>query len=157
MTITTSGQTVVRQSQFTLGDPRLQNALNWMNQHNGDKTVTDPSGNTIVVDNFCEEVNEWAYGWFGGTTNGIGFSSAADDYNTQVSLHRIHAESNPNDSTAPAGAMVFFNGDTASGHVGIAVGDGNHYWTTDGYIHEVALTEGLGYKGWSLAPLSWPG
>lgn len=156
-TVVIGGVTYVKQSTFTLGDPRLAKALAWMSARNGDTTVTHGS-TTIPVNDYCEEVNEWAYGWFGGTAKGTGYANAHDDYQAQLAAGRIHKETNPNKSTAPAGALVFFTGaDPATGHVGIAVGDGKHYWTTDGTIHVALLTEGDGYLGWSLAPLSWPG
>jgi hypothetical protein len=156
-TVVAAGVTYVRQSTFTVGDPRLAKALAWMSARNGDKTVTH-GGTTIPVNDYCEEVNEWAYGWFGGTAKGTGYANAHDDYLAQLAAGRIHKETNPNKSTAPAGALVFFTGaDPKTGHVGIAVGDGKHYWTTDGTIHVAPLTEGDGYLGWSLAPLHWPG
>jgi hypothetical protein len=157
ITLVVGGVTYVRQSTFTVGDPRLAKALAWMSARNGDKTVTHGS-TTIPVNEYCEEVNEWAYGWFSGTANGTGYLSAHLDYQAQLAAGRIHQETNPNKSTAPAGALVFFTGaDPSTGHVGIAVGDGKHYWTTDGTIHVAPLTEGDGYLGWSLAPLGWPG
>jgi hypothetical protein len=157
MTLVVGGVTYVRQSTFTVGDPRLAEALAWVSARNGDTTVTQGS-TTIPVNDYCEEVDEWVYGWFGGTANGTGYANAYDDYQAQLAAGRIHQETNPYESTAPAGALVFFTGaDPSTGHVGIAVGDGEHYWTTDGTIHVAPLTEGDGYLGWSLAPLSWPG
>ena len=156
-TVAVDGATYVRRSTITLGDPRLVQVLAWISARNGDRTVTHGS-TPIPVNDYCEEVNEWAYGWFGGTTDGIGYSNAHLDYEAQLVAGRIHSESNSDNSTAPAGALVFFTGaDPATGHIGIAVGDGKHYWTTDGTIHVASLTEGDGYLGWCLAPLNWPG
>ena len=156
MTLVVGGVTYVRQSTFTVGDPRLAKALAWISARNGDTTVTHGS-TTIPVNEYCEEVDEWAYSWFGGTKNNVGYASAFADYKVQLAAGRFHKDST-NESTAPAGALLFFTGaDPSTGHVGIAVGDGAHYWTTDGTIHEAPLAEGDGYLGWSLAPLGWPG
>jgi hypothetical protein len=156
-TLVVNGATYVKQSTFTVGDPRLAQALAWMSARNGAAAVTHGS-TTIPVNDYCEEVNEWAYGWFSGTANGTGYLSALADYRAQLAAGRIHQEVNHQTSSAPAGALLFFTGaDPSLGHVGIAVGDGTHYWTTDGTIHEAPLSEGDGYLGWSLAPLGWPG
>lgn len=157
ITLVVAGVTSVRQSTFKAADPRLAKALAWMSARNGDTTVTHGS-TTIPTNDYCEEVNEWSYGWFSGTAMNVGYLSAHADYQAQLAAGRIHKETNPNKSTAPAGALVFFTGaDPSTGHIGIAVGDGKNYWTTDGHIHKAPLTEGDGYLGWSLAPLGWPG
>jgi hypothetical protein len=151
-TVVADGLSYVKQSTFTVGDHRLQGALNWMAANSGKTTVKDPSGNTFTVNNNCEKVAEDAYG-----VTGI-YGSALVDYQAQLAAGRIHSESDPYHSTAPAGALVFFTGsDPTTGHIGIAVGNGHGYWTTDGTIHVAPLTEGVGYKGWSLAPLNWKG
>ena len=143
VTVTVSGQSYVRQSSFTVGDHRLAGATKWM---------VMASNRGLNYNERCETAVENAYG-----TSGK-YLTALADYQTQLAAGRVHGETNPSKSTAPAGALVFFTGsDPTTGHVGIAVGDGKSYWTTDGTIHVAPLTEGMGYKGWSLAPLSWPG
>jgi hypothetical protein len=152
-TVVVSGGTYVLQSIFTLGDPRLQGAVNFMKQ-NENSTVYSSPPNSVP---FSERAVENAYGITGM------YSSAATDHSAQKAAGRLHAETNPNDSTAPAGALVFFTGANAEyGNVGIAVGNGTQYWTVDAVnghkgIHIDSLTEGDGYLGWSLAPLKWPG
>lgn len=99
----------------------------------------------------CETAVEHAYGVYG--IGQGGFSTALVDYQTQLAAGRIHTDRN-----APTGALVFFSGDSSSGHVGLAAGDGQNYYTTDGgTIHLAPLSEGGTYYGWSYAPTSWPG
>lgn len=102
--------------------------------------------------NLCETAVEHAYGVYG-VGNG-GFYTALDNYRAQLAAGRVHTDRN-----APAGALVFFNGDSSAGHVGLAAGDGKNYYTTDGgTIHLAPLSEGgTSYYGWSYAPSSWPG
>ena len=134
-------------------DPRLQGAINFMEKNNGSNKYSSPPNKLSL----CEQAVENAYG-----ITGV-YGSAAADYDAQKAAGRLHSERNPNDSTAPAGALVFFTGaNAADGHVGIAVGNGTQYWTVDavnGYkgIHIDSLAEGEGYLGWSLAPPNWPG
>jgi hypothetical protein len=138
MTLVVGGVTSVRQSTFKVADPRLAEALAWMSSRNGDTVVTHPGKDPLTVNDFCEEVNEWAYGWFSGTFKNIGYPNAAADYQAQLAAGRIHTGTD-----APAGALVFFTGaDPKYGHVGIAVGDGKHYWTTDISIHEAPPLRG---------------
>lgn len=152
-TVVVGGGTYVLQSIFTLGDPRLQGAINFMEQNENSTAYSSPP-NSVP---FSERAVENAYG-----TVGM-YSSGAADCNAQRAAGRLHIETNPNDSTAPAGALVFFTGANAAyGNVGIAVGNGTQYWTVDAVnghrgIHIDSLTEGDGYLGWSLAPLNWPG
>jgi hypothetical protein len=95
----------------------------------------------------CEKAVENAYG-----VNGA-YSNAMADYLAQRAAGRIHTDRN-----APTGALVFFSGDSSDGHVGLAAGDGQTYYTTDGgTIHLAPLSEGGTYYGWSYAPTSWPG
>jgi hypothetical protein len=97
--------------------------------------------------NLCETAVEEAYGTIGR------YHYAIDDYYAQRAAGRIHTDRN-----APTGALVFFSGDSSSGHVGLAAGDGQNYYTTDGgTIHLAPLSEGGTYYGWSYAPTSWPG
>jgi Domain of unknown function (DUF4189) len=131
---------------FTRKDPRLQGALKWMLDHQGSSKWSE----------LCETAVEAAYG-----TSGR-YATAAANYKAQHAAGRIHDPYNGKNAngptTAPAGALVFFTGsDPSTGHVGIAVGDGSDYWTTDGTIHIAPLSEGDGYLGWSFAPTSWPG
>jgi cell wall-associated NlpC family hydrolase len=143
VTVTVGGQSYVRQSSFTVGDHRLAGATKWMAR---------ASNRGLNYNELCETAVENAYG-----TSGK-YLTALADYQAQLAAGRLHSETNTSKSTAPAGALVFFTGsDPTTGHVGIAVGDGKSYWTTDGTIHVAPLTQGIGYKGWSLAPLSWPG
>ena len=101
--------------------------------------------------NLCETAVEHAYGVYG-VGNG-GFYTAMDNYKAQRAAGRIHTDRN-----APTGALVFFSGNSSSGHVGLAAGDGKNYYTTDGgTIHLAPLSEGGTYYGWSYAPSSWPG
>jgi hypothetical protein len=99
-------------------------------------------------DGWCETAVEMAYGTI------YRYGSARIDYLTQLNAGQIHTGTN-----APAGALVFFRGsDPRTGHVGLAYGDGQHYYTTDyGVIGVAPLSEGLGYLGWAYAPTSWPG
>jgi hypothetical protein len=97
--------------------------------------------------NLCETAVEEAYG------TRYKYGSAYDDYYAQRAAGRIHTDRN-----APTGALVFFSGDSSAGHVGLAAGDGQNYYTTDGgTIHLAPLSEGGTYYGWSYAPTSWPG
>jgi hypothetical protein len=97
--------------------------------------------------NLCETAVEHAYGVYGA------FYTAMDNYYAQRAAGRIHTDRN-----APTGALVFFKGLTSAGHVGLAAGDGQNYYTTDGgTIHLAPLSEGGTYYGWSYAPTSWPG
>ena len=113
---------------------RRNAATAWEKSHAG-----SPSYN-----NLCETAVENAYG------TSSRFPTARDDYNAQKVAGLVH-----NDRNAPAGVLVFFSGDSSSGHVGIAAGDGQNYWTTDGTIHVAPYSEGLGYLGWSYAPSTW--
>jgi hypothetical protein len=113
---------------------RRAGAIRWEAAHAG----------SSAYNQLCEKAVENAYG----TTGHYG--SARIDYNAQLNAGQVH-----HDPNAPAGALVFFNGDSSFGHVGIAVGDGATYWTTDGTIHVAPYSEGLGYLGWSYAPSSW--
>jgi hypothetical protein len=144
-TVVVGGQTYVRQSTFTVGDPRLANAAYW--------SIMATNRGFTMYNGWCEKAVEAAY-----SVSGVppGYTSALADYQAQLAAGRVHSETDPNNSTAPRGALVFFTGsDPTEGHVGIAVGDGKNYWTSDGTMHMAPLTEGVGYKGWSLAPLSW--
>ena len=99
----------------------------------------------------CETAVEHAYGVYG--VGQGGFYTAMDNYHAQLAAGRIHTDRN-----APTGALVFFSGNSSSGHVGLAAGDGQNYYTTDGgTIHLAPLSEGGTYYGWSYAPTSWPG
>jgi hypothetical protein len=102
--------------------------------------------------NLCETAVEHAYGVYG--VGQGGFYTAMDNYHAQLAAGRIHTDRN-----APTGALVFFNGNSSDGHVGLAAGDGRNYYTTDGgTIHLAPLSEGgTSYYGWSYAPTSWPG
>jgi hypothetical protein len=122
------------------GDARAQGAVAWETAHSG----------STAYNELCETAVERAY-------NTIGrYPSARANYLARLQDGTLHSETDSYHSTAPAGALVFFNGsDPALGHVGIAVGDGSHYWTTDGTIHVAPLTEGDGYLGWAPAPANW--
>jgi hypothetical protein len=115
-----------------------QRAVAWEQAHARSQNWTD----------LCETAVENAYG-----VSKI-FTYAVDDYHAQLAAGRIHTDRN-----APTGALVFFRGTNPSwGHVGLAAGDGQNYYTTDGgTIHLAPLSEGGTYYGWSLAPTSWPG
>jgi len=112
-----------------------------------DNKSTNPLSNTNW-NLYCEQAVEEAYG-----TSGR-YYYAIDNYKAQKAAGRL--VSGPN---APEGALVFFVGaDPSQGHVGLAVGNGVDYYTTDGgTIHEEPLTQGVDYEGWSYAPASWPG
>jgi hypothetical protein len=118
----------------TSNDPRLAEALAWEQAHLGSAQYNE----------LCELSVENAYG-----TSGR-YATAAADYQAQLAAGTIHS------GTAPAGALVFFKGNSSAGHVGIADG-GSNYYTSDGTIHVAPYTEGGGYLGWSYAPASWPG
>jgi archaellum component FlaF (FlaF/FlaG flagellin family) len=118
----------------TGSDPRLVEAIAWDRAHAG----------STSYNNLCELAVERAYG-----TSGR-YASAATDYRAQLAAGHVAG------GFAPAGALVFFKGDSAYGHVGIAAG-GNSYYTSDGRIHLAPYSEGGVYLGWSLAPASWPG
>jgi hypothetical protein len=92
----------------------------------------------------CETEVENAYGTVGQ------FLTASLDYQWMYAYHHIHV----GDRNAPRGALVFFNGDSSAGHVGLAAGDGANYYTTDGgTIHLAPLSEGgTVYYGWSFPP-----
>ena len=122
----------------------LQKAVAWDQNHKGSSNWSG----------YCEQaVVEAAY------YGAFFYGSASLNYTVQLQAGRIHTDTNP-----PAGALVFFKGGTAPidqcsgspgglcGHVGIAVGDGANYWTSDGTIHVALYSEGLGYGGWSFAP-----
>lgn len=121
----------------------LQKAVKWDQDHKG----------WSQWNGYCEKAVEAAY--YGAFTYG----SASLNYTAQLQAGRIHMDTHP-----PAGALVFFKGGTAPidqctgspgglcGHVGIAVGDGAKFWTSDGTIHPAPYSEGLGYEGWSFAP-----
>lgn len=113
---------------------RRMGALNWEQAHAGSSRYND----------LCETAVENAYG-----TSGQ-FPTATDAYRAQARAGQVHG-----DYGAPAGALVFFNGNSPDGHVGIAVGDGRNYWTTDGTIRVVAYSEGGVWRGWSYAPSGW--
>ena len=90
MTLVVGGVTSVRQSTFKVADPRLAEALAWMSSRNGDTVVTHPGKDPLTVNDFCEEVNEWAYGWFSGTFKNIGYPNAAADYQAQLAGENPH-------------------------------------------------------------------
>jgi hypothetical protein len=113
--------------------PQMQNAINWSIAHARSRNW----------DFLCETEVEEAYGTIGQ------FYHAIDDYNWMNAHGHIHRDRN-----APRGALVFFNGSTSAGHVGLAAGDGASYYTTDGgTIHLAPLSEGgTVYYGWSFPP-----
>jgi hypothetical protein len=118
-----------------------QRAVAWEQAHASSQNWT----------NLCETAVEHSYGVYGVGQGGFYF--AIDNYHAQLAANRIHTDRN-----APTGALVFFNGNSSAGHVGLAAGDGQNYYTTDGgTIHLAPLSEGGTYYGWSYAPISWPG
>lgn len=131
-------------------DP-LGAAVTWELAHA--KTNPATGNNWITPVSACEQAVEQAYGV---PPNHVppGYTNALADYNAQKAAGRIWTGPN-----APRGALVFFDGaDPTLGHVGLAVGDGKHYWTVDGgTINEQPYSEGIDYKGWSYAPADWPG
>lgn len=121
---------------------RESRAIAWEIAHKSDKNW----------DGLCETAVEHAYGVYGIAQGG--FKNARADYLSNLNAGRIHTNRN-----APAGTLVFFVGkDPATGHVGLAVGDGQTFYTTDyGTIRTAPLSEGDGYEGWAWAPSNWPG
>jgi hypothetical protein len=118
-----------------------QHAVAWEQAH-----ATSQNWNDL-----CETAVEHAYGVYG--VGQGGYYTAKDNYLAQLAAGRIHTDRN-----APVGALVFFSGNSSAGHVGLAAGDGQNYYTTDGgTIHLAPLSEGGTYYGWSYAPASWPG
>ena len=121
-----------------------QRAVAWEKAH---ATYGWPATSTSRWDGLCETAVEMAYGTL------YKYGSASADYLDQRSAGRLHTDRN-----APTGALVFFRGINTNGHVGLAAGDGQNYYTTDGgTIHLAPFSEGGLYYGWSYAPTSWPG
>ena len=117
------------------GTSREQAAINWTLAHATSQNWT----------NLCETEVEEAYGTI------YRFPTASADYNWQRSAGQIHTDRN-----APRGTLVFFSGNSPSGHVGLAAGDGANYYTTDsGTIHLAPYSEGGVYYGWAYAPANW--
>ena len=121
--------------------PQMQAAISWSIAHASSRNWN----------NLCETEVENAYGTVGQ------FGTAWLDYQWMYAHHHIHV----GDRNAPPGALVFFNGDSSAGHVGLAAGDGASYYTTDGgTIHLAPLSEGgTVYYGWSFPPptANWKG
>jgi hypothetical protein len=124
---------------------RESRAVAWELAHAHDQNY---NGTGYSWDGWCETAVEMAYGTIGK------YGNARIDYLAELNAGQIHTGTN-----APAGTLVFFRGsDPSTGHVGLAYGDGQHYYTTDyGVIAVAPLSEGLGYLGWAYAPASWPG
>ncbi|WP_157756620.1 hypothetical protein [Plantactinospora sp. KBS50] len=101
-------------------------------------------------DGWCDNFVAHAYG-----RAASGYATALTHYNSLSARGLIHTS-----GTAPAGALVFFNGapiNGYAGHVMLSEGNGN-YITSAPTVRRVSLSwPGAPYLGWSYADPEWPG
>jgi hypothetical protein len=125
-------------------DAEISWALGWVDL----PTYIDATELPQPALNSCERFVESAFGLVGAANNPNAL------WNTMPPAKR-HA----NDTNAPRGALVFWSGPSADGHIAISLGDGTHIDAGGTTVaHEPDSVHSIqGYLGWAWAPMGWPG